>query len=140
VVPALASRVKEQSMGQWKIREKWQAFKKKFPAFEKNKNFKSDVGPQMDQFETACENCLKGMVALEKQLADMMKVGLSLQAALKGYKGVMDDMERANPKLDLWHDFMTGPTWANNANFAVRQALEQKLSDPQKFKIDFQVK
>jgi len=123
-------------MGKWKVREKWQAFKKKYPAFEKSKNFKSDVGPQMDAFETDCEKCLKLVEQLETQLQAMRKTGLSLHNALKGYRGVIDQF-KDDPKFsEMRHDFGGPPTWCSNANFAVTQALQQVNGAP--YKINFQ--
>jgi hypothetical protein len=123
-------------MGQWKSREEWQQFKKKYPQFEKSKSFKSDVGPQMDAFEAECEKCVKMVAQLVAQLQVMRTKGSSLHAALKGYRAVLDELKKDPKFREMDHEFGGPPTLCNNANFAVRSALE-KLS-PDAWKINFQ--
>ena len=82
-------------MGAW--RKEWQDFKKQHPKFEQSKNFKSDVGPQMDEFESAVDtyrDTIKTVAkALEKTDGDLLKIKNSLQAAVTGYRKIIDEMQ-----------------------------------------------
>jgi hypothetical protein len=49
------------------LRKQWQDFKKKHPNFEKSKNFKSDVGPQLEKFDKARLDYMNMMYAAEKR-------------------------------------------------------------------------
>ena len=69
------------------LRKSWQAFKKAHPDFEKSKAFKSDVGPQFDKFDKGCEELSALREATEKRATQLMTVGKSVAAALKGRAG-----------------------------------------------------
>jgi hypothetical protein len=49
------------------LRKMWQDFKKDHPDFEKHKNFKSDVGPQIDKFSKATDGVDKIATELGKR-------------------------------------------------------------------------
>src|SRR5262249_26779160 len=101
-----------------KARPVWQEFKKKYPAFEKSKSFKSDVGPQMDQFEEACAECLKLVQKLETQLAATAKTGASLKGAMAGYMAVFKDLQKQDPNLGNKHLEMFTPCGVHLNNAA----------------------
>ena len=75
------------------LRKAWQNFKKKHPEFEKHKKFKSDVGPQLDKFDKARDEFAELKRALEKKAEDVVELGSSVAAALKGYEAVVKDLE-----------------------------------------------
>ncbi len=80
-------------------RKQWQSFKKKHPKFEQSKNFKSDVGPQMDDFEAALYKILDLFAdftkAMPKAWADQEKVKNKLELAVRDYRKILssDDMK-----------------------------------------------
>lgn len=80
-------------------RKQWQDFKKKHPKFEQSKNFKSDVGPQMDDFQAAWYKVLDTMAALTKAMpkawADLEKIKKNLESAVRDYRKILssDDMK-----------------------------------------------
>jgi hypothetical protein len=75
------------------LRDAWQTFKKKHPAFEKSKKFKSDVGPQLDKFDKARNEFSTLREALKKKGTEVFTIGLSVGAALKGYEEVVKELE-----------------------------------------------
>jgi len=81
------------------IRKKWQDFKKKHPNFEKSKNFKSDVGPQLDKFDKARDDYATMMYAAEKKAAEVVALGNSVAAALKGYEAVVKELSAADKTI-----------------------------------------
>lgn len=42
-------------MAKSEVRKPWKEFKKRYPVFEKSKNFKSDFGPQLDKLRQKCD-------------------------------------------------------------------------------------
>lgn len=85
------------------IRAKWQAFKKKHPTFEKSKNFKSDVGPQLDKFDKARDEFAAQKHALEAKATEVATLGKSVAAALKGYESVVNELKGSDKTIE--HDF-----------------------------------
>jgi len=79
-------------------RSKWQSFKKQYPDFEKSKFFKSDVGPQMERYEKACDELIKSLDAMETRISDVEKMGKSLVSALKGYGAAIEELEKKGDK------------------------------------------
>jgi hypothetical protein len=90
-------RVNEGEQMSSRLRQEWQAFKKAHPDFEKSKNFNSDVGPQFDQFDKARTEFDALRSAAEQKLSakakEVVKLGMSLDAALKGYEAVVKELE-----------------------------------------------
>lgn len=80
-----------------RMRQEWQEFKKAHPDFEKSKNFKSDVGPQLDKFDKARDEFDALRMAARERLAakakEVVKLGASASAALKGYEAVVKELE-----------------------------------------------
>jgi hypothetical protein len=78
------------------LKDKWKSFKAKHPAFEKSKNFKSDVGPQLDKFDKARDEYSAMKVAmreaLKKKSNEVFVIGQSVGAALKGYEAVLNEL------------------------------------------------
>jgi hypothetical protein len=75
------------------LRKEWQAFKKKHPEFEKNKAFKSDVGPQLDKFDAGRDKCAEVR-------EEVVKVGKSVAAALKGYEAVVKELAKSDKSIE----------------------------------------
>lgn len=75
------------------LRKDWQTFKKDHPDFEKNKAFKSDVGPQLDKFQKARDEFSDLREEMKKKAAHVVTVGKSVAAALKGYEAVVKDLQ-----------------------------------------------
>ena len=69
------------------LRATWQSFKKAHPSFEKNKNFKNDVGPQFDAYEKLGLSILKEANAIEPLLKSLEKKEDELDKAWDGYLG-----------------------------------------------------
>jgi hypothetical protein len=93
-----------------KLREDWQNFKKKHPAFEKSKNFKADVGPQLDKFDKAREEYSALREAMKKKGNEVYTIGLSVGAALKGYEAVVKELAATDKTIGAEfksHDFDT---------------------------------
>ena|SRR5450432_1002745 len=88
------------------LRKSWQDFKKKHPNFEKSKNFKSDVGPQLDKFDKARDEYTTLKYAIEKKAAEVVTLGTSVAAALKGYEAVVKELSASDRtiKADLSAD------------------------------------
>ena len=78
-------------MSTW--RSQWVGFKKKHPEFEKNKQVKTDVGPKMDTYEAAIDECRKLQVALQKSMQELWKTGDEVQDALKKYFPIVRQLE-----------------------------------------------
>jgi hypothetical protein len=84
-------------------RKEWQEFKKAHPDFEKSKNFKSDVGPQLDQFDKARQefealaHTAREKLTLKAQ--QVVKIGNSVGAALKGYDAVVKELEATDKSI-----------------------------------------
>ena len=81
------------------IRRDWQDFKKKHPNFEKSKNFKSDVGPQLDKFDKARDEFSALRAQIEKKAAEVVALGNSVAAALKGYEAVVNELEKEDKTI-----------------------------------------
>ena len=81
------------------LRKSWQAFKKAHPDFEKSKAFKSDVGLQFDKFDKGCEELSALREATEKRATQLMTVGKSVAAALKGYEAVVKDLQDSDKTI-----------------------------------------
>jgi hypothetical protein len=84
-------------VGKW--RDSWTRFKKAHPTFEKSKKFKSDVGPMMDDYEKGCIKFEAALDAAVKAMNDLNKTGDVLLSALKGYKGVIDDVGASDKRI-----------------------------------------
>lgn len=87
-------------MADMRMRQEWQAFKKAHPDFEKSRNFKSDVGPQLDKFEQAVDRYFAleeaALAKLTSQRQQVAKIGNAVGAALKGYEAVVKELEAAD--------------------------------------------
>jgi len=75
------------------LRKQWQDFKKKHPDFEKSKAFKSDVGPQLDKFDEARDKRMQASW-------EVVKVGKSVAAALKGYEAVVKELAKSDRSVE----------------------------------------
>jgi hypothetical protein len=84
----------ESEMAGW--RKDWQDFKKKYPKFEQSKDFKSDVGPQMDDFQDAKDKLYDVMktatAEITKATGDLEKIKRSLEGAVGGYRRIVKDL------------------------------------------------
>lgn len=85
------------------LRQQWQAFKKAHPDFEKSKNFKSDVGPQLDKFDQARDQYAALKHAAQEKLnskaQEVVKLGTSVGSALKGYEAVVKELEASDKTI-----------------------------------------
>ena len=81
------------------LRKSWKDFKRKHPTFEKSKNFKSDVGPQLDKFQKAREEFSALRHAVEKKAAEVVTHGMSVAAALKGYEAVVKELHASDKTI-----------------------------------------
>lgn len=79
----------------WHTRKDWQDFKKRYPKFEKSKNFKSDVGPQMDKFEKAFGIAIDATAAARLKYDEVLVTMNSLLAAMAGYEVVVKELENS---------------------------------------------
>jgi hypothetical protein len=84
-------------------RKDWQEFKKAHPDFERSKNFKSDVGPQLAQFDKAREEFAALAHAAQDKLTlkaeQVVKIGNSVGAALRGYDAVVKELEATDKSI-----------------------------------------
>jgi len=118
-------------------RSEWQQFKKRNPDFEQSTLFKSDVGPQMDSYEKACDELRKGVAALIKRFDEAEKTGKSLLGALKGYGAIIKELEKKGNKT-VNGDFVDVMTTGNNISNGPSHALENAGSSADKYWINFQ--
>lgn len=81
------------------MRKTWQDFKKSHPTFEEHKRFKSDVGPQLDKFDKARDEFSDLREALKKKAEDVVTIGKSVAAALKGYEAVVKDLQDSDKSV-----------------------------------------
>jgi hypothetical protein len=95
-----ASRGAEMPSNRRNLRKDWQDFKKDHPDFEKHKNFKSDVGPQIDKYIKATDEVDKAVAELTKQVRDMFKQAASITAALKGYEKVVKQVKAQDKTIE----------------------------------------
>jgi len=102
------------------LREEWQNFKKKHPTFEKSKNFKSDVGPQLEKFDKAREEFSALREAMKKKGNEVYTLGVSVGAALKGYEAVVKEVAATDKAIEA--DFNKG----NFGRFADTYAKQYK--------------
>ena len=72
-------------MGVSDQRKEWQAFKKKYPGFEKAKAFKANFGPQLDKLVKADDDHMSDLKKLIKRFEEEKKAFLSLCAASEAY-------------------------------------------------------
>ena len=100
-------------------RKIWQEFKNKVPSFENSKNFKSDVGPQLDTVEATFDKVFAEMKKVESTLDDLEKQVKSLAAAFKGYKAVAQDLEKADDAAFQKHKSTFG-----NAQIKIQSLIE----------------
>jgi len=84
-------------MAKW--RTLWQAFKKEFPDFEGNKRYKADVGPQMDDFEKACQDLNQRVGEVVKAFKEAQSIGKSLESAVKGYSEIVKELAKADKNI-----------------------------------------
>jgi hypothetical protein len=96
-------------------RREWQDFKKAHPKFEQCKAFKSDVGPQMDDFEDAVlkfrETIMTAFKTLSAAQDNMKDIKISLEGAVTGYKKILshpDMKEDKSAEKDFDECFDTG--------------------------------
>ena len=82
------------------LRKMWQDFKKNHPDFEKHKNFKSDVGPQIDKFSKATDEINEVYRELKKELDGMFKQAKSIGAALKGYEQIVKQLKAQDKTIE----------------------------------------
>ena len=78
------------------LRRDWQDFKRKHPTFERSRNFKSDVGPQLDRFDKARDEFAAMGHALERKAAEVVALGVSVAAALKEYGAVVTELQKSD--------------------------------------------
>jgi len=78
------------------LRRDWQDFMRKHPTFERSRNFKSDVGPQLDRFDKAREEFATMGHALERKAAEVVALGVSVAAALKNYGAVVTELQKSD--------------------------------------------
>jgi hypothetical protein len=83
-------------MSDW--RKQWLDFKKDHPKFEQSKSFKSDVGPQMDDFQDALEKYSDAAASLEKARNDMDKIRDNLEGAIAGYRRILSSGDMKDDK------------------------------------------
>ena len=77
----------------------WREFKKRHPNFEQSKKFKSDVGPQFDKFDKALGEFFALQQAAEKKAAEIVAIGTSAAAALKGYEAVVKELDSSDKTI-----------------------------------------
>lgn len=86
-------------------RKAWRAFKSRHPGFEKSKNFKSDVGPQFDKMYLAMDqyDALRASAQKKLQLKaqEVVKLGNSAIAAMRGYEAVVKQVQATTDKTIL---------------------------------------
>lgn len=81
------------------MRKNWQEFKKNHPAFEQHKNFKSDVGPQLDKFDKARDEFAALKEQIRRKAAEVVTLGNSVSAALKGYQAVVKQLQEEDKTI-----------------------------------------
>jgi len=96
------------------IRRDWQDFKKKHPDFEKSKNFKSDVGPQLDKFDKARDEFSALRAQIEKKASEVVALGNSVAAALKGYEAVVNELQKTDKTIKGDFSRMSFDSFANS--------------------------
>jgi len=70
------------------------------PTSNKHKNFKSDVGPQIDKFVKATDEVDKIAAELAKEASDMFKQAMSITAALKGYEQIVKQLKTQDKTIE----------------------------------------
>jgi hypothetical protein len=86
-------------------RKDWQDFKKKHPAFEKSKLFKSDVGPMMDKLTDLEVECCELRDKLVKKAKELLANGKAIDSAMKGYEGIAEDIQKSGDDPAILSDF-----------------------------------
>jgi hypothetical protein len=89
----------------------WQAFKKKYPAFAKSKNFKGDFGPQLDKYANEDKRFIDSLKKLLKQTEDMRKMFLSAVSVSKAYREIAATLEKDPNNKGIWNDFNKIMDW-----------------------------
>ena len=118
-------------------RSEWQQFKKRNPDFEQSKFFKSDVGPQMDSYEKACDELVKDLAALIKRFDEVEKTGKSLLGALTGYGAVLKELEKKGNKT-VGSDFGHVMSFGNNISNKPANRFKNAGSSADKYWVNFQ--
>ena len=120
-------------MATW--RSAWQTFKKQYPEFEKSKNFKSDVGPQMDKYESAVGSLMSALKEIEKKFDEAQKLGKSAAAAINGYGAIAKGLEKTNK--GIYGDFQKLLSAANRINGEPREGLESLARQTKRWELNF---
>jgi hypothetical protein len=91
-------KVGSNAMGAW--RAVWQNFKKDHPNFEKNRLFKKDVGPNMDEYEKTMGAGSKCLDDLEQFFVDAEKVVNAICDGLDDYKPLLKELKNSDKSLE----------------------------------------
>jgi len=107
------------------LRKEWQDFKKKHPTFEKSKNFKADLGPQLDKYNKALNEFNVLWAAAKKKAQDIMGAGILVERALKQYEVVINELAKTdhNIKADFAKLEIHGLTHMDRLGEVVCRAL-----------------
>jgi hypothetical protein len=105
------------------FRKEWQKFKKAYPDFEKNKSFKSDVGPQFDTLGKIHVEAEKAISNLSAKFEEGVKVLKSVKGALKGYEVVASQLKGSHKTI--MKDF----AWFSDAVEEMSDAYEKACKD-----------
>jgi hypothetical protein len=81
-------------------RTSWQQFKKKYPDFEKSKNFKSDLGPNLDKWEAAAAKARKARDDYTAALDALLKAVKTVSQIAGGYGRVIDELKGSHRGID----------------------------------------
>ncbi len=92
-------------MAKSEVRKQWKDFKKKYPSFEKAKNFKADFGPQLDKLQQKCDAIQEGLKELIKQADELRKLQTSAGAASNGYETIVESLEKEADTKGILRDF-----------------------------------
>jgi hypothetical protein len=79
------------------LRDDWKKFKSKYPEFEKSKSFKSDLGPNLDDFAKAAESARKNLKNAQDDVNDMIKASKNIENISKSYGPVVESIKGTSP-------------------------------------------
>lgn len=82
------------------VRASWQKFKKKYPDFEKSKNFKSDLGPNLDKWESAAAKARKARDDYLSAIDALVKAAKTVSQITGGYGKVVDELKGAHRGIE----------------------------------------
>jgi hypothetical protein len=88
-------------------RKAWQRWKQAHPEFTKNRNFKADLGPQLDALDKARVSWQQAVKRADESLQQYAKAFADVKATVEAYAAIVNKIGDPNLKSSFHDDFAT---------------------------------